>query len=108
MSTNPEKWGHFAGDLVGCNSEGELCKGSAYFMIAGLKNSIPYVIKSSTKTTINADLLKLELIDCLRILPMSGFSVRAMVCDNHPSNVSSFKNLLQYFNQDPDKIDYMV
>ena len=77
-------------------------------MIVGLKNSIPYVIKSSPKTTTNADLLKLELIDCLRILSMSGFSVRAMVCDNHPSNVSSFKNLLQYFNQDPDKIDYMV
>ena len=77
-------------------------------MIVGLKNSIPYVIKSSPKTTINADLLKLKLIDCLRIFSMSGFSFRAMVCDNHPSNVSSFKNLLQHFNQDPVKIDYMV
>ena len=99
---------HFAGDLVGCNSEGELCKGLIYFMIVVLKNYIPYVIKSSPETKINADLLKLELVDYLSILFKSGFSVRATVCDNHPSNVSSFKNLLQHSNQDPDKIAYMV
>ena len=34
----------------------------------------------------------------------SGFNVRAIVCDNHPSNVSSFKNLQQHFNQDPAKL----
>ena len=28
----------------------------------------------------------------------------AIAYDNHPMNVSSFKNLLQYFNQDPDKL----
>ena len=96
--------GYFAEDLEGCNSEGELYKGLVCFMIVGLKNSIPYVIKSSPETKINADWLKKEITDCLRILSKSGFTVRAIVCDNHTSNVSSFKNLLQHFNQDPEEL----
>ena len=71
-------------------------------MIVGLKNYIPYVIKSSPETKINAVWLKEDLIDCLRILSKPGFSARALVCDNHPSNVSSFKNTLIF--QDPDEL----
>ena len=67
---------YFAGDLVGCNSEGEVYKGLICFMIVGLKHSIPYVIKSSSEIKINADWLKEELIDCLGILSQSGFNVR--------------------------------
>ena len=59
---------YFVGDLVGCNSKSELYKGLVCFMIVGLKNFIPYVIKSSAETKINADWLKEELIDCLEIL----------------------------------------
>ena len=95
---------YFAGDLIGCNSEGELYKGLVCFMIVGLKNSIPYVIKSSPETKINADWLKEELVDCLGTFSKSGFNVRVIVCDNHPSNVLSFKNLLQHFSQDPDEL----
>ena len=89
---------------MGCNSEGELYKGLVCFMIVGFKNYIPYVIKSFSETKINADWLTDELIDCLGILSQSGFNIRVIVCDNHPSNVSSFKNLLQHFDQDPDKL----
>ena len=42
---------YFAGDLVGCNSEGLLYDN-------WLVNYIPYVIKSSAETKINADWLK--------------------------------------------------
>ena len=35
---------YFAGDLVDCNSEGELCKVLVSFTIVSLKHSIPYVI----------------------------------------------------------------
>ena len=58
----------------------------------------------SIRTKTNADWLKEEFIDCLGILSQPGFSVRAIVCDNHSSNVSSFKNLLQDFKQDPDEL----
>ena len=74
-----------------CFSEGKL-----------YRNLILYVIKSSPATRINTNWLKEELIVCLGILSQSGFSVSALFCGNHPSNVSSFKNLLQHFNQDPD------
>ena len=93
-----------ASDLVGCNSEGELYKVLVCFMIAGLTNSIPYVIKSSLETKINADWLKEELINSLGILSKSCFNIRAIVCDNHPSNIPSFKNLLHRFNQDPNEL----
>ena len=53
-------------------------------MIVGLKNTIPYVIKSSSETKINVDWLKEELIDCLAIFSQSGFIVRAIVCHNNP------------------------
>ena len=89
---------------MGCNSEGELYKGLVYFMIVDLKNYIPYVIKSFSENKINADWLTDELIDCLETLSHSGFNIRVIVCDNHPSNVSSFTNLLQHFDQDPDKL----
>ena len=95
---------YFAGGLVGCSSEGELYKRLVCFMIVGLKNSILYVIKLSPGTKIYADWLKEELIDCLGILSKSGFNVRAIVCDNHPSKASNFKNLPQHFNQDPDEL----
>ena len=89
---------------MGCNTEDELYRRLVCFMIVGLKNSIPYVIKSSPETKIYADWLKEELIDCLGILSKSGFNVRAILCDNHPSNVSNFKNLPQHFNHDPDEL----
>ena len=50
-----KKCEYFAGDLVGCNSEDEFYKRLVRFMIVGLKNSIPYVIKSYLETKINAD-----------------------------------------------------
>ena len=62
------------------------------------------MIKSSPETKTNADWLKEELIVCLGILFEPGFSVSAIVCDNHSSNGSNFKNLLQHFNQDPDDL----
>ena len=43
-------WKYFASDLVGRNSEGELYKGLVCLKIAGLKNSIPYVIKGAEAT----------------------------------------------------------
>ena len=41
---------YFEGEMIGCDDEGELYKDIVYFMIVGLKKSIPYVIKSSPKT----------------------------------------------------------
>ena len=84
---------YFGGEMTGCDDEGELYKGKVCFMIVGLKESIPYVIKSSPETKIVASWLKTELLHSLGILSNCGFCVRAIFCDNHPSNVSIFKTI---------------
>ena len=38
---------YFWGEMISCDDEGELYKGIACFMIIGLKESIPYMMKSS-------------------------------------------------------------
>ena len=91
---------HFGGDLIGCGEDGNVYKGLVCFMIAGLKESVPYVIKSSPQTGISGDWLKNELLECLDVLIKSGFNTRVTICDNHPSNVSAFKKLLECSNQD--------
>ena len=93
---------YFWGEMTGC--EGELYQGKVCFMIVGLKESIPYVIKSSPETNIEANWFKTELLDSLEILSNCGFRVRTIVCDNHPPNVSSFKKLLEHVNQNTDEL----
>ena len=99
---------YFWGKMIGSDDEGELYKGiSFFFMIVGLKESIPSVIKSSPETNIDANWLKTKFLDSLKILSNCGFRVRAIVCDNHPTNVSSFKNLLEHVSQNPYEL-YML
>ena len=98
---------YFRGEMIGCDDEGELCKGIVCFMIVDLKGSIPYVIKSSLKTNTDANWLITELLDSLAILSNCGFRVRAIVCDSHPRNVSSFKKRLEHINQNSDEL-YML
>ena len=47
--------------MIGFDDEGELYKGIDCFMIVGLKESIPHVIKSSTETDIDANWFGTEL-----------------------------------------------
>ena len=53
---------------------------------------------------IDVNWLKTELLVSLEILSNRGFCVRVIVCNNHPSNVSSFKKLLKHVNQNPDEL----
>ena len=73
---------YFGGEMIGCDDEGEVYKSIVCFMIVGLKQSIPYVIKSSPETPIDANWLKTELLDSLEILSNYGFRVRAIVTNN--------------------------
>ena len=93
--------------MIGCDDEGELYKEIVCFMIVGLNESVPYVIKSSPETITEVNWHKTELLDSLAVLSNCGFRVRAIICDNHSSNVSSFKKLLEHVNQKPDEL-YML
>ena len=73
-------------------------------MIVGLKQSVPYVIKSSPQIEISADWLKNEGLECLDVLIRCGFKTRAIICDKHPSNVSAFKKILECSIEDYDSL----
>ena len=81
---------YFGGEMIGCDDQGELCKDIVCFMIVDLKESIPYVIKTSPETNTDDNWLKTELLDSLENLSNCGFRVRAVLCDNHSSNSSNF------------------
>ena len=98
---------YFWVEMIGCDDEGVLYQGKVYFMIVSLKESIPYVIKSSPEINVDADWLKTELLDSLKILFNCGFRVRAFVYDNHPPNVFSFKKVLEHVTQNTDEL-YML
>ena len=57
--------------MIGSDESGELVNGIACFMIAGLKEFIPYVIKSSSEITLHVSWLRNELFECLDVLFIS-------------------------------------
>ena len=59
-------------------------------MIVSLKKSIPFMIKSSPDITITGEWLKSEIYECLYHLQKAGFYVRAVIGDDHASNVRAF------------------
>ncbi|XP_047127382.1 uncharacterized protein LOC124808407 [Hydra vulgaris] len=97
---------YFAGEMIGSDESGEMYKGIVCFMIVGLKQNIPYVIKTSPEKTINAEWLKEEIFECLRILTECEFNVRVIVCDNHSANVSCFKKILCALNQQAEDFNF--
>ena len=95
---------YFGGDLIGCGEDGNLYKGLVCFMIVGLKQSVPYVIKSTPQTGLSASWLKNEVLKCLDVLIKCRFNTRAIICDIHPQNVSAFKKLIECSSQDHDSL----
>ena len=69
-------------------------------MVVGLKSNTPYVIKASPEVSINGTWLANELDGCLSLLGENGFRVRAVVTDNHSSNVNAFSVLKNHKSDD--------
>ena len=65
--------------FFGSNINNELYKSIVCFMIIGLKENVPYVVKAAPVTFINSELLKDELLNCLQLLITGGFNVRAVI-----------------------------
>ena len=78
------------GEFLGSNISNELYKSIVCFMTIGLEENVPYVVKAAPVTFINSELLKDELLNCFKLLITGGFSVRAVICDNHTPNVFFF------------------
>ena len=86
--------------LTGQDKEGNLYKGEIFFMIVGLKKSIPYVIKAIPETSITGDFIKDEIEESLNTLRSASFNIRALIADNHQTNVSVYSKMLSIYGSD--------
>ena len=93
-----QKCEYTGGQLVGAATNGELYKGIVSFMIIGIKQNTPYIIKSVPEIKIHKDWLKNEIIGCLKVSTDCGFKVRMIISDNHPCNTSAYHEILNHFN----------
>ena len=85
------------GKVIGCDNDGNLFKGIMTFMIVGLRKSIPLVVKAVPESKIEGKWLSAQIEESIQSLHEIGFHVRAVISDNHPSNVSAFRNLLSKY-----------
>ena len=90
------------GVYVGADESGNLYKGVVAFMISGLKYSIPYIVEAIPETTITGAWLATKMAENLKILGDAGFTVRAVIADNHSTNVTAFSKLLKDYGHDCD------
>ena len=93
---------YHGGKYVGENDNEELYSGIVNFMIVGLKQSIPLVVKSCPETKVSGAWLKERLDECISELASRGFKVRAVVADNHKSNVNAFSSMLKDYDGEKD------
>ena len=93
---------YHGGRWYGSDEKGELYKGIIAIMIQGLKNSLPFVIKVIPEVTLRGDWLSDELSKAVSMLCHEGFNVRAVVTDNHSTNVSAFNKLISEFGTGSD------
>ena len=69
-------------------------------MVVGLKQSVSYVIQAIPKVTLNGIWLSQHIDKNLHVLAEVGIWVRAIVSDNHSSNVKAYTNLREKFSAD--------
>ena len=86
------------GNVIGKDETGEFYKGIIVFMIVNLKNSTPCVVKACPEVS----MVRQEIEESISSLTSAGFKVRAVVADNHASNVSTFTKLWNSYGTESD------
>ena len=72
------------GETIGVSGDGKLYKSVVSFMIVGLKENIPCIIKAVPVIKLNSEWLKNEILHCIELLHDKKFNIRAVICDSHP------------------------
>ena len=73
-------------------------------MMQGLKEFISFVIKALPETKITCEWLEQHISECISCLSKGGFNVRAVVTDNHSSNLNAFNCLLYTYGTNDSKL----
>ena len=79
------------GTVIGTDADGKMFKGVMTFMINSIKgSSIPFVVKACPELTLTGKWIAGQIDELLTSLHKCGFCVRAVISDNHSTNVSAF------------------
>ena len=99
---------YVGGEYIGADGDGKLFKGVVVFMIVSLKKDIPFVVKAIPETSITGVWLQRQIDATIYTLHEKEFNVRAVICDNHASNVCAYKHLLLAYGHTskPDTITH--
>ena len=99
---------YVGGEYIGADGDGKLFKGIVVFMIVSLKKDIPFVVKAIPETSITGVWLQKQIDATIYTLHEKEFNVRAVICDNHASNVCAYKHLLLAYGHEskPDTITH--
>ena len=84
---------HHGGEYAGADDEGNLYKDIVAFMIACLKESIPYIVEPIHKIKFSRELFPDKMPNCMDDLTSSGITT-----DNHTSNLHEFSSLATMLN----------
>ena len=90
------------GKFIDCDEEGDFYEGITVYMIEGLKNSVPVIVKGCPITALYGKWLANEMASCISALVNSGFKVRAIMTDDHAAIVNAFKALQTMFSAESD------
>ena len=83
-------------------ASGKFYTGILSFIIVVLKKSIPYLIKVCPEVSINGEMVKKEIEESLQTLKAARFNVRAIIIDNHFTNVSGYSKLSEKYGINDD------
>ena len=84
-----------SGEYVGVDEEGNLYRGIVAFIVVGLKQSIPFVVRAIPEVTFNGQWMAEKFSVNIDNLIESGLCVRGIVTDNHSANVNAFSELIK-------------
>ena len=99
---------YHGGKFYGKDEHGEFYNGIVFFMVVGLRKSIPYVIKPLPETKISGEWLNPQILESVCSLNTAGFYVRAVITDNHSVNVAAFTLLKKEFSPNNSDEDLFI
>ena len=87
--------------LIGCNADLEMYTSILCFMVVSLRKSLPFVISAVPLVKNSGNIVYDNLNTCLLLLKLCRFRIRAIISDNHTTNVKAYnRHLTNYKFQD--------
>ena len=97
------------GNLIGSN-EGTKFRGIMTFMVIGLRNNIPFLVKAVPDFKIEGKWLSKHTNECVKSLHDIGLCVHGVISDSHTTNVVVYQELCTKYElvQMRNCIDFII